>query len=80
MYKITVPSGETFLTDKLTYVRKHKSGAFLITDQARAEGVNYHGVNYLYADGAQVHEVDTAEAFMSIEKMAQAIREGVNDV
>ena len=80
MYRITAPSGETFLTEKVTYVRQHKSGVFLITDQQRAEGINYHGVNYLYADGTQVHEVDTAEEFMSIEKMARAIREGVNDV
>ena len=80
MYRIITPSGETFLTEKVTYVRQHKSGVFLITDQQRAEGVNYHGENYRYDEGTQVHEVDAGETYMSIEKMAQAIKEGVNDV
>ena len=61
MYRITTPSGETHLTEKLTYVRKHSSGAFLITDQKRAEGVGYQGNFYLFSDGAQVHEVDGGE-------------------
>lgn len=80
MYRIITPTGETFLTEKVTYVRQHKSGVYLITDQCRAEGVNHHGVNYLYADGTQVHEVDAGETYMSIEEMAAAIREGVNEV
>lgn len=80
MFRITTPSGETFLTEKVTYVRQHKSGVYLITDITRAEGVNYHGENYRFAEGAQVHEVDAAEQFMSVEKMVQAIKEGVNDV
>lgn len=80
MYKISTPTGETFLTEKVTYVRQHKSGVYLITDQSRAEGVNYHGVNYRYDEGTQVHEVDAGETYMSIEEMAQAIREGVNEV
>lgn len=61
MYRITTPTGETHLTEKLTYVRKHSSGVFLITDQNRAEGVGYHGNFYLFSDGAQVHEVDGGE-------------------
>ena len=61
MYRITTPSGETHLTEKLTYIRKHSSNVFLITDQQRAEGVAYHGTPYLFADGAQVHEVDAGE-------------------
>ena len=61
MYRITAPSGETFLTEKVTYVRQHKPGVFLITDQQRAEGVNYHGMNYLYKDGTQCHEFDGAD-------------------
>lgn len=80
MYKITTPSGETFLTEKVTYVRQHKSGVFLITDQSRAEGVAYHGTPYLWKDGAMCHEVDAGETYMSIEEMAAAIREGVNEV
>ena len=61
MYKIITPSGETFLTEKVTYVRQHKSGVFLITDQQRAEGVGYQGNFYLFADGAQCHEFDGAD-------------------
>jgi hypothetical protein len=80
MYKIQTPNGETFLTEKVTYVRQHSSGVYLITDRARAEGVNYHGKNYRYDDGTQVQEVDTGDIYMSIEEMAAAIREGVNEV
>ena len=61
MYRITTPTGETHLTEKLTYIRKHSSNVFLITDQRRAEGVAYHGTFYLFSDGAQVHEVDGGE-------------------
>lgn len=61
MYKIQTPNGETFLTEKVTYVRQHKSGVFLITDQQKAEGVNYHGMNYLFKDGVQCHEFDGAD-------------------
>lgn len=61
MYRIITPSGETHLTEKITYVRQHSSGVFLITDQKRAEGIGYQGSFYLFADGAQVHEVDGGE-------------------
>jgi cell shape-determining protein MreC len=80
MYRIKTPAGDTFLTEKVTYVRQHTSGVYLITDQANAEGVNHNGVNYRYDEGTQVHEVDAAEQFVSVEKMVQAIKEGVNDV
>ena len=61
MYRITTPSGEPILTEKVNYIRVHKSGVYLLTDASRAEGVAYHGIPYLYADGAQVHEVDGGE-------------------
>ena len=61
MYRITTPTGETHLTEKITYVRQHSSGVFLITDQQRAEGIGYQGNFYLFADGAQVCEVDAGE-------------------
>ena len=61
MYRITTPAGKTHLTEKVTYVRQHSSGVFLITDQKRAEGVGYQGNFYLFSDGAQVHEVDGGE-------------------
>lgn len=78
MYRITTPTGETHLTEKITYVRQHNSSVFLITDQKRAEGVNYHGVNYLFADGAQVHEVDGGDEFKAVwDELDAAYREGV---
>ena len=61
MYRIITPTGETFLTEKVNYIRVHKSGVYLLTDVNRAEGVAYHGTPYLFSDGAQVHEVDGGE-------------------
>ena len=61
MYRIITPTGETFLTEKVNYIRVHKSGVYLLTDVNHAEGVAYHGTPYLFADGAQVHEVDGGE-------------------
>lgn len=74
MYRITTPSGESILTEKVTYVRQHKSGVFLITDQKRADGVGYHGNFYLFADGAQVHEVDSGEEFKSVRSDADIMK------
>ena len=76
MYRITTPSGETHLTEKLTYVRKHSSGAFLITDQKRAEGVGYHGSFYLFSDGAQVCEVDAGELTTETQSLLDALLTG----
>jgi hypothetical protein len=74
MYRITTPSGETHLTEKITYVRQHSSGVFLITDQKRAKGVGYRGNFYLFSDGAQVHEVDGGDEFKSVRKDANAMK------
>ena len=68
MYRITTPTGETHLTEKLTYIRIHSSNVFLITDQQRAEGVGYHGNFYLFADGVQVYEVDKGADILETEK------------
>ena len=68
MYRITTPTGETHLTEKLAYVRKHSSNVFLITDQQRAEGVAYHGTPYLFADGAICYEVDKGADILETEK------------
>lgn len=76
MYRITTPTGETHLTEKLTYVRKHSSGVFLITDQKRAEGVGYHGSFYLFADGAQVHEVDAGELTTETQSLLDVLLTG----
>ena len=61
MYRITTPSGESILTEKVNYIRVHTSGVYLLTDVNHAEGVAYHGTPYLFADGAQVCEVDAGE-------------------
>ena len=61
MYRIITPTGETFLTEKVNYIRVHKSGVYLLTDVNHAEGVAHHGTPYLFKDGTQVHEVDAGE-------------------
>ena len=76
MYRITTPTGETHLTEKLTYVRKHSSGVFLITDQQRAEGIGYQGNFYLFADGAQVHEVDAGELTTETQSLLDVLLTG----
>lgn len=59
MYKITTPNGETFLTEKATFIRVHPSGnAYLLCDRSKAEGVAYQGTPYLFKDGNIVSEVD----------------------
>ena len=58
MYRIITPTGETFLTEKVNYIRVHKSGVYLLTDVNHAEGVAYHGAPYLFKDGAMCCEVD----------------------
>ena len=80
MYRITTPSGETHLTEKITYVRQHSSGAYLITDQKRAEGIGYQGNFYLFADGAQVHEVDTGEEIKDVREDADTMKEQLQQV
>ena len=61
MYKIITNTGETHLTEKPNFIRKHENGCFVLTDEAMAEGVAYSGTPYMFADGAQVHEVDAGE-------------------
>ena len=59
MYKIQTSNGETFLTEKATYIRVHPSGnAYLLCEKSKAEGVAYHGTPYLFKDGNIVTEVD----------------------
>ena len=52
MYKIITHTSETYLTEKPNFIRKHKNGCFVLTDEATAEGVAYSGIPYLFADGA----------------------------
>lgn len=76
MYRITTPSGESILTEKVNYIRVHKSGVYLLTDASRAEGVAYHGTPYLYADGTQVHEVDGGELTTETQSLLDVLLTG----
>ena len=76
MYRITSPSGESILTEKVNYIRVHKSGVYLLTDVNHAEGVAYHGTPYLFADGAQVHEVDAGELTTETQSLLDALLTG----
>ena len=76
MYRIITPTGETVLTEKVNYIRVHKSGVYLLTDASRAEGVAYHGTPYLYADGTQVHEVDGGELTTETQSLLDVLLTG----
>lgn len=69
MYKITTPSGETFLTEKPNFIRVHSNGVYILTDQARAEGVAHHGTPYLWKDGAICYEVDGGDVYKDMEEV-----------
>ena len=68
MYRITSSTGEQFLTEKVNYIRVHKSGVYLLTDVNHAEGVAHHGTPYLFKDGAICCEVDKGADILETEK------------
>ena len=68
MYKIITNTGETYLTEKPTFIRKHENDCFVLTDINHAEGVAYHGTPYLFADGAICYEVDKGADILATEK------------
>ena len=76
MYKIITNTGETHLTEKPTFIRKHKNGCFVLTDVNHAEGIAYHGTPYLFADGAQVHEVDAGELTTETQSLLDVLLTG----
>ena len=76
MYKIITNTGETHLTEKPNFIRKHENGCFVLTDEATAEGVAYHGTPYLFADGAQVHEVDAGELTTETQSLLDVLLTG----
>ena len=76
MYKIITHTGETYLTEKPNFIRKHENGCFVLTDEATAEGVAYHGTPYLFADGAQVHEVDAGELTTETQSLLDVLLTG----
>ena len=76
MYKIIKNTGETHLTEKPNFIRKHENGCFVLTDETAAEGVAYHGTPYLFADGAQVHEVDGGELTTETQSLLDVLLTG----
>ena len=76
MYKIITNTGETHLTEKPTFIRKHENGCFVLTDVNHAEGVAHHGTPYLFADGAQVHEVDAGELTTETQSLLDVLLTG----
>ena len=81
MYRIITPTGETILTEKVNYIRVHKSGVYLLTDVNHAEGVAHHGTPYLFKDGAQVCEVDDYEVVTQEDaKNREAVEQAITDL
>ena len=76
MYRIITPTGETFLTEKVNYIRVHKSGVYLLTDVNHAEGVAYHGTPYLFKDGAMCCEVDGGNVIEETQRYLDALLTG----
>ena len=75
MYKITIPEGKSYLTDSVQYIRRIGEKTFIKTERSKAEGVNYRGRNYLFADGCHVLEVDTADEFCRLEEENKSLKE-----
>ena len=59
MYKIIMTTGETYLTEKPNFIRKHENGCFVLTDEATAEGVAQNSTPYLFADGTVCIPLDS---------------------
>ena len=66
MYKIITHTGETHLTEKPNFIRKHENGCFVLTDEETADGVAYKGIPYLFADGAVCIPFDSGIAIKAI--------------
>ena len=76
MYKIITNTGETHLTEKPNFIRKHENGCFVLTDVNHADGVAYHGTPYLFSDGAQVCEVDAGELTTETQSLLDVLLTG----
>lgn len=72
MYKIITHTGETHLTEKPNFIRKHENGCFVLTDEAMAEGVAYNGTPYLFADGTVCSQFDSGTLLESENKALKA--------
>ena len=69
MFRINTPNGESFLTEKPNYIRKHSNGCFVLTERGMAEGFAYQGTPYMFADGALCYEVDGGEVYTGIQEV-----------
>ena len=58
MYRITFPNGETAITEKPNFIRKHSNNCFVLCQREKAEGVAYNGSPFMFSDGANVQEID----------------------
>ena len=76
MYKIITHTGETYLTEKPNFIRKHENGCFVLTDEETAEGVAYSGTPYLFADGAICYEVDAGELTTETQSLLDVLLTG----
>ena len=68
MYKIITNTGETHLTERPNFIRKHENGCFVLTDKDHADGVAHKGTPYLFADGAICYEVDKGADILETER------------
>ena len=81
MYKIITHTGETYLTEKPNFIRKHENECFVLTDEAMAEGVAYNGTPYLFANGAICCEVDTFDVVTQEDaKNREAVEQAITDL
>lgn len=89
MFQLIRPDGVTFMTDKFMWICAAGSDPNHYTECSRsdAEGILYKDSPFLFADGFIVEEIDSGDVYasfennyMSIDDMAAAIREGVNEV
>lgn len=78
MYKIITNTGETHMTEKPNFIRKHENGCFVLTDEATAEGVAYNGTPYIFAEGNAVHEFDAADLVKETEEENKTLKAQVS--
>ena len=76
MYKIITHTGETHLTEKPNFIRKHENGYFVLTDKHNAQGIAYNSTPYLFADGTQVYEVDAGELTTETQSLLDVLLTG----
>ena len=76
MYEIRKGGGVIALTEKPNYIRKHPDGFYILCEEEDAQGVAYHGTPYLFADGAQVHEVDAGELTTETQSLLDVLLTG----